>query len=346
MRRSKAGTPGRTPSDNWTIQLQFPLTKPFWPARACVLGAVVCGALAGPGLARAAGPPGLGEAAAEIQSALDEVDSVAPGVGTAARPAVNQALATISSAANAPPPPPQTAPPPAPPPPETAPPPPDSNPAPPPASAPPAPSGGPAPLAASAPTPLSAPASIATAAAAPVVAAASSAVSEAIAIAGELSRGDRPGPPRTEAAPAPSEPEQPLAPPERASPVPGAVRSRSASIFPAVSAPPQAIAVAYEAPRAAPAEERARAPRGQPADDKAPAGAAAPQQPLPPVPNGPTPDMTSPFQGGAQGPLMPLVFAVLAAAFTFFGFQRPTRLVPRTAFRKPRRVVLEVWHPG
>jgi len=36
----------------------------------------------------------------------------------------------------------------------------------------------------------------------------------------------------------------------------------------------------------------------------------------------------------------------LAAALVFARFPFRTRLLPRSAFRRPRRVVLAVWHPG
>jgi hypothetical protein len=93
-------------------------------------------------------------------------------------------------------------------------------------------------------------------------------------------------------------------------------------------------------------EPRARAqPRGDQRGES-PAGAVVPQRPLPPAPPPQRPDLGAPSQGGGQGPLMPLVVAALAAAFALFGFQRQTRRLPHSAFRKPRRVVLPVWHPG
>ena len=82
----------------WTIPAANRVAKPFsrW---ACVLAAAVCGALAGPAIARAAGsPPGLADADAQVQSAFAQVDAVAPGAGAAVRPAVNQALAMTKAA--------------------------------------------------------------------------------------------------------------------------------------------------------------------------------------------------------------------------------------------------------
>jgi hypothetical protein len=78
--------------------------------------------------------------------------------------------------------------------------------------------------------------------------------------------------------------------------------------------------------------------------DKAPAG-AGPQQP-PPVPLPPGSDMTSSGQAGGQGLLLPLVTAALAAALAIFAFEVLRRVLPRSAFRKPRRIELPPWHPG
>jgi hypothetical protein len=64
------------------------------------------------------------------------------------------------------------------------------------------------------------------------------------------------------------------------------------------------------------------------------------------VPPGPTPDLTSPAQAGGQGSFAPLLVAALAAALALASFPFTSRLLPRLAFRKPRRVVLAVWHPG
>jgi hypothetical protein len=333
--RRRAGRVGRIPAGNWTIQSKFALNKPF--ARGCVLAAVVCGALASPGLARAADPLGLGEVAGEVtgemQSALAEADAVAPGTAAAAQPAVSQTAAAISSASAA-----ASVP--------TAPAPsrePSAPPAASPASAPPEAGGGLEPLSAAPPTPLSGPASELSAAASAV---------DPLAIAAEEVRSAIemalapvfPDEPQHTAVASPARPSLSLL--ERAPSLPGDPRSRDASVVPAASVPVSAVAL--EAPRAAPAGtgSAARASSRGGGGDEAPAGAVVPQRPLPPAPPPERPDLSAPSQGGGQGPLMPLVLGALAAAFALFSFQRHARLLPRTAFRKPRRVVLPVWHPG
>jgi hypothetical protein len=224
----------------WTIPPANRVAKPF-SRFVCVLAVAACGALAGPAIARAAGsPPGLGEADAQVQSALAQVDAVAPGAGAAVRPAVNQALAMAAAATAAVPQPPAPAPQP------------DPAPATPPAQTVP-------PAAPPASAPTTTPAQIVSDAVAPVM----------------------------------------------------------ASI--GVSAPPLVTA----------------APAGVP-----------PPVPLPPAPPGPSQDLTAPAQAGGLGQLAPLLVAALAAALAFTRFPFRTRLLPRLAFRKPRRVVLSVWHPG
>ena len=86
-----------------------------------------------------------------------------------------------------------------------------------------------------------------------------------------------------------------------------------------------------------------RPPRAR-AQHKAPAG-AVPQR-LPPAPLPPRPDMTSSGQGGGQGSVQPLLLAALAAVLGFFTLSLLLRVLPRPAFRKPRRIVLPPWHPG
>jgi hypothetical protein len=89
---------------------------------------------------------------------------------------------------------------------------------------------------------------------------------------------------------------------------------------------------------------RARPPAAH-AKREAPAG-ALPQQ-LPPVPLPERQDTTSSGQaGGGSGALLPLLLAALASALAIFGFQLLPRLLPRPAFRKPRRFSLPPWHPG
>jgi hypothetical protein len=86
-----------------------------------------------------------------------------------------------------------------------------------------------------------------------------------------------------------------------------------------------------------------RAPRAR-APHNAPAG-VVPQR-LPPAPLPPRPDMSSSGQGGGQGSAQPLLLAALAAALGFFVLSFLPRVLPRPAFRKPRRIVLPPWHPG
>jgi hypothetical protein len=78
---------------------------------------------------------------------------------------------------------------------------------------------------------------------------------------------------------------------------------------------------------------------------EAPAGAGLPQ-PFPPVPLPPRPDLSPAGQVGGQGLLLPLLLAALAAALAGFAFHFLPRDFPRPAFRKPRRIALQVWHPG
>ena len=86
-----------------------------------------------------------------------------------------------------------------------------------------------------------------------------------------------------------------------------------------------------------------RPPRAR-AQHNAPAG-AVPQR-LPPAPLPPRPDMTSSGQGGGQGSAQPLLLAALGAVLGFFTLSLLPRILPRPAFRKPRRIVLPPWHPG
>jgi hypothetical protein len=78
---------------------------------------------------------------------------------------------------------------------------------------------------------------------------------------------------------------------------------------------------------------------------EAPAGAGLPQ-PFPPAPLPPRPDLSPSGQAVGQGLLVPLLLAALAAALAGFAFHFLPRDFPRPAFRKPRRIALQVWHPG
>jgi hypothetical protein len=91
-------------------------------------------------------------------------------------------------------------------------------------------------------------------------------------------------------------------------------------------------------------EARSPRPPSARAQHNAPAG-AVPQR-LPPAPLPPRPDMTSSGQGGGQGSIQPLLLAALGAVLGFFTLSLLPRILPRPAFRKPRRIVLPPWHPG
>jgi hypothetical protein len=284
----------------WTISLRTRTDRPF-SVRAWVLAAAACGALAAPGVARAAGsPPGVSDLTTTVDTALAQIDAVAPGAGAAAEPAVIQALgaaSALSSLARGPAPP--AGPPDLP------------EPAPPPAVTP-----------ATVTTSVGALASMPPTAVPPAV----DAFGPRHAVAGV----DRPEPAATLARAVPS----------------AAATGRHASLAPAtVTAAP--TAVTPTTPGAAPTGVRpsARPSGGRPAGDS-PAGATSPR-PLPPAPPGPGgPGLTSPGQGGVSGPLLPLLVAALSAALAFASFPFVSRRPPRSAFRKPRRVALAVWHPG
>jgi len=294
---------------DWTIPPANRVAKPFSRLLG-VLAVVVCGALAGPGLARAASTtPGLGDAEAQVQSALAQVDAVAPGAGAAVRPAVNQALAMAGAATAAAAQPPAKAP--------------ASAPAP--AAAPPAPAAAPS---------VPAPAQIVSDAVEPVLTALDVPTSSVPFIVS-------PG----HASDARSHAPISLAAPNRAAHA-AVGKTRAASVTPpAAGAAFQAAALTT--PRAAPVGESSSSRssrRGR--SGAAPSGAVLPQRPPPPVPPGPGQDVTAPAQAGGQGQLVPLLVAALAAALVFTRFPFRTRLLPRSAFRRPRRVVLPVWHPG
>ena len=97
------------------------------------------------------------------------------------------------------------------------------------------------------------------------------------------------------------------------------------------------------APQAEPVRDRLERSR---TPDRTAGGISGPQR-LPQQSPVPQPDAGAPGAGGAGGspPLLPLIGA-LAAGFALFGFRVHRRRLPRTAFLKPRRLVLAVWHPG
>lgn len=142
----------------------------------------------------------------------------------------------------------------------------------------------------------------------------------------------RPAPPRGNRSPVSSDTAA-ARPPTRAGGYPAAVLGTGAS----------PIAAALAAPRM-PAQPSAHARSSQRArsSETAPAGAYAPN----PVPPGPTSDLTSPAQAGGTGSFAPLLVAALAAALMLASFPFSSRLLPQLAFRKPRWVLLAVWHPG
>ncbi len=71
---------------------------------------------------------------------------------------------------------------------------------------------------------------------------------------------------------------------------------------------------------------------------------AVPHQ-LPPLPLPPQ-SPTAGAQAGGQGTAGPPVAGALAAAVLVLFFVFLSRLLPRSAFRKPRRLALPPWHPG
>lgn len=66
---------------------------------------------------------------------------------------------------------------------------------------------------------------------------------------------------------------------------------------------------------------------------------------LPPLPLPPQ-GLNGPAAGGGSGTPAPLLVGALAAALLFVLFEFLSRLLPRSAFRKPRRLALPPWHPG
>jgi hypothetical protein len=61
----------------------------------------------------------------------------------------------------------------------------------------------------------------------------------------------------------------------------------------------------------------------------------------------PQPDAGAPGTGAGGGsPPLLLLVGALAAGLALFSFPVLRRRLQRTAFLKPRRVALAVWHPG
>jgi hypothetical protein len=289
----------------WTIPPANRFRKRF-SRPACVLAVAVCGSLAAPAVARAASPPGLADAQAQVASALAQVDAVAPGVGAAMQPAVQRSFAMAGAATTA--------------------------------TLPAAPTPPPAPAAAAAPSEL------------PVSAPSINTVAHAITsqALGVLSQGPATG---SRAAAVDRTPPRPHSSTSLARRAPAATAAAGTARLASVS--PTAAGATWQAaagttPQAAPLGERASARSSERGRSRgtAPAGAGLPPRPLPPVPPGPSQALTAPAQGGGQGQLVPLLVAALAAVLVFTRFPFRTRLLPRPAFRRPRRVTLAVWHPG
>ena len=264
----------------------------------------VCAALAAPGRVHAAAPS-LGGLNAQVQSALAQVNEVAPAAVAAVQPAVDQALAASSVAAPATPP--AAATPPA----TTA-----------PESTPRAPESVP-----------STPADVIE----PVVNSISAATNAVLATVPvpELAQV---APQATPAAHA-DHAQRPLR--ARDSPGVTAAAARPATI-------PQSLSPTSSAAPASPQVEPVggRVERSRTPDKPAAGGGSLPQR-LPPQSPVPQPDAGAPGTGAGSGssPLL-LLIGALAAGFALFSFPVHHRRLPRTAFLKPRRVVLAVWHPG
>ncbi len=258
----------------------------------------VCAALVGPGRARAAAPS-LGGLSAQVQSALAQVNQVAPAAVAAVQPAVDQALAASSAAAPAT------------------------------ATTPPA-------AAAPESTPR-APESVPSAPAdviEPVVSSISAATNAALATV--------PVPESTPVAPQ-------ATPAAHANHAQRPLRARDSTAATArPAAIPQSLPPTSSAAPASPQVEPVggRVERSRTPDKPAAGGGSLPQR-LPPQSPIPQPDAGAPGTSGAGGsaPLL-LLIGALAAGFALFSFPVHRRRLPRTAFLKPRRVVLAVWHPG
>ncbi len=258
----------------------------------------VCAALVGPGRARAAAPS-LGGLSAQVQSALAQVNQVAPAAVAAVQPAVDQALAASSAAA----------------------------PATPPAATPPesttrAPESVP-----------SAPADVIE----PVVSSISAATNAALATV-PVPESTPVAPQATRAAHA-DHAQRPLR--ARDSRGVTAAAARPATILQSLSPTSSAAPASPQVEPVGGRVERSRTP------DKPAAGGGSLPQRLPPQSPIPQPDAGAPGTSGAGGsaPLL-LLIGALAAGFALFRFPVHRRRLPRTAFLKPRRVVLAVWHPG
>lgn len=278
-------------------------------ARGLAVAVCASAALAGPGNAHAAAPS-LGGLDAQVQSAVDQVNTVAPAAVASVQPAVDQALAAASAPVPSTPPAATT-----------------------PESAPRAPESVPSTPASSPPTSPVSPADVIE----PVIGALATATSAAAAMI-----------PVPTSAPAGRRAAAPTAKAHRSRPTRGAPA--------AAAAPVETIQSLSQTPSAALAAGALAPPRAETVGDrversrtrhKPAAGANSLPQRLPPQSPLPQPDAGAPGLGGGGGsPPLLLLFAALTAGFALFGFRVHHRRLPRTAFLKPRRVVLAVWHPG
>ena len=258
----------------------------------------VCAALVGPGRAHAAAP----SLSAQVQSALAQVNQVAPAAVATVQPAVDQALAASSAAA--------------------------------------APAAPTAPAATAPESTPRAPESVPSAPAdviEPVVSSITAATNAALATV-----------PVPESAPVAPQ----ATPAAHADHAQRPLRARDSRGVTAAAATPAAITQSLSpTSSAAPALPQVepvggRVERSRTPDKPAAGGGSLPQR-LPPQSPIPQPDAGAPGTSGAGGsaPLL-LLIGALAAGFALFSFPVHRRRLPRTAFLKPRRVVLAVWHPG
>jgi hypothetical protein len=74
-------------------------------------------------------------------------------------------------------------------------------------------------------------------------------------------------------------------------------------------------------------------------------GAGSGPHRLPPLPV-PQQGLNGSAEAGGSPTPSPLLLGALAAALLFVPFEFLSRLLPRSAFRKPRRLALPPWHPG
>ncbi len=176
--------------------------------------------------------------------------------------------------------------------------------------------------------------------AASVEAEASKAVSEAIAAAGTASA-------TSPAVPAPTAPKpasRPVSPPHRhrgtARARPKAARGPAPWSERAVGGTKSVRAIGTGLSTAPPqAEARGH---GSAARDRRADGAPRRLPPLPVPPQG----LSGTPEGMGSGTPPLLLVAALAAGLLIIFFESPSRLLLRSAFRKPRRLALPPWHPG